>query len=149
MSSVRYAAAALLAALALVAQAAEPTVPAAGQLLGSCRVGALSCTDFDRAVGAGAKAACLKYKLDWAEAACPVAKAVGTCVKSEGGGRSYTHSYPPLDGRHREEGLLEHAGRTVPPLTAERPSAGTPGQSQPPKKKPKPLPWIGVRPLPE
>jgi len=94
MSTIRLAAAALLASLAFVAAAAEPTRPAAGQLLGSCSVGELSCTDFEKAVGGEAKAACLKYKLNWSEKACP-AKAVGTCVKKEGAGRSYTHTYAP------------------------------------------------------
>lgn len=95
MAIVRLAAAALLTSLSLAAPAAEPTAPAAGQLLGSCSVGELSCTDFEKGVGSEAKAACVKYKLVWSEKACPAKKVVGTCVKKEGAGLSYTHSYAP------------------------------------------------------
>jgi hypothetical protein len=79
------------------ALAAEPALkaPKAGDLLGSCSVAAVSCTDFDKAVGPEAKAACVKYGLTWSDGACPTAKVVGTCVKKEGKGFGYTHSYPP------------------------------------------------------
>jgi len=95
MTSARILAAVLLAAAALTAWGAEPSVPSAGQLLGSCKVGDMSCTDFEKAVGPGAREACQKYKLTWSPLACSDQKVVGTCVKSEGGGRSFTHSYAP------------------------------------------------------
>lgn len=80
-----------------VALAAEParTAPKTGDLLGSCGVAGVSCTDFEKSAGPGAKEACLKYKLTWSDKACATKDVVGTCVKKEGGGQSYTHSYPP------------------------------------------------------
>jgi len=96
MTSACHLTAVLLASIALAAAAGEPAPLTAAPLLGSCTVpGALSCTDFEKAVGAGARDACIKYKLTWSEAACPTAKVVGTCVKKEGGGRSFTRSYSP------------------------------------------------------
>jgi hypothetical protein len=82
-------------ALARPAAAAEQTTPSKGQHLGSCTVAGVSCVDFEKGVGAAAREACLKYKLAWSDAACPTEKVVGTCVKREGAGRSFTHSYPP------------------------------------------------------
>lgn len=80
---------------AVAGEPASPKTPRPGDLLGSCAVATMSCTDYEKAVGAGAKEACLKYKLTWSDEACPTAGVVGTCVKKEGGGRGYTHSYPP------------------------------------------------------
>lgn len=79
----------------LAATAGEATAPAKGQLLGSCRVSDLSCTDYEKAVGPGARDACIKFKLTWSDAPCPAARRVATCVTREGAGRAFTQSYPP------------------------------------------------------
>lgn len=79
----------------LAGLAAEPTAPAKGQLLGSCSPAPVSCTDYEKTVGTAARDACKKYKLTWSDGACPTEKRVGTCVTKEGGGKAFTHSYPP------------------------------------------------------
>ncbi len=85
---------ALLSLVATPALAGEAKVPARSG--GSCSMaGGMVCSDYDAAMKADAKDACLKYKMTWSDKACPTAKVVGTCVKPEGAGKSYTHMYPP------------------------------------------------------
>jgi hypothetical protein len=110
MTSVRLLTVVLLAAAAPTARGAEPFAPAAGQLLGSCSVGDMSCTDFEKAVGPGAKDACVKYKLTWSPLACSDKKVVGTCAKSEGGGRSFTHSYAPATAEVAKKACVNTPG---------------------------------------
>lgn len=80
--------------LATPALAGESKTPAKSG--GSCSMsGGMVCADYDASMQAQAKDACLKYKLTWSDKACPKAKVLGTCVKPEGAGKSYTHMYPP------------------------------------------------------
>lgn len=96
--------------------AAEPLkAPKAGDLLGSCSVANVSCTDFDKAVGPEAKDTCLKYKLTWSDKACPTEKVVGTCVKKEGKGFGYTHSYPPGTAATAKQACTNTPGGTFIP----------------------------------
>lgn len=62
---------------------------------GSCKLSDMVCADYDTSLREGARSQCQKYKLTWQDKPCPKEKIVGTCVRTEGKGKSYTHSYPP------------------------------------------------------
>jgi len=62
---------------------------------GSCQLAPFVCADYDASIAATAKDVCTRYKFTWSAKPCATKGVVGTCVKPEGGGKSYSHTYPP------------------------------------------------------
>jgi len=87
---------ALLAALLLLPAAAGAADAAFPEKAGGgCRLNALACADYDKSIADEARKVCRQYKFEWVEAGCAKKGVVGTCVKQEGAGKSYSHTYPP------------------------------------------------------
>ncbi|MFO0582560.1 MAG: hypothetical protein U0229_09825 [Anaeromyxobacter sp.] len=89
-STLALAALLVLPAAALAGDRATPEKPG-----GSCQVAAFVCADYDASIAPTAKDVCVKYKFSWSAKPCATKGVVGTCVKPEGAGKSYSHTYPP------------------------------------------------------
>jgi hypothetical protein len=72
--------------------------PETSTIVGSCRVAADTCVDYEGTFAGGAgPARCRTHKGTWSDAACPAEKVVGTCRQRETGSddRVLVRSYPP------------------------------------------------------
>jgi hypothetical protein len=73
--------------------------PDDARLLGSCRIDAKSCLEWEGDfAGVDLKARCQKAKGSWSEGACPTEQRVGTCTQRETSSddRAMTRSYAPV-----------------------------------------------------